>query len=150
MSAEASEWQRVLTDAAEAWLDAGLPYPVPYATSENEFLWVAERAICEAAKRRQLDQLPCVPRRDGTALLKEDRDRVLRRTNGQCEWPQMLGGTAIRCDERAVHIHHRLRRVDGGTNAQVNLMALCVFHHRFTHSRAGRNEAIELGILVLP
>ena len=51
-----------------------------------------------------------------------------------------------RCEQRAVHVHHMLRRSQGGPDTPDNLMALCDFHHRMIHDRP--EQAYDAGYLV--
>jgi 5-methylcytosine-specific restriction endonuclease McrA len=49
------------------------------------------------------------------------RMRVLERDKGRCQVPG--------CSRAALHVHHVIRRSQGGTNDLWNLLSLCAAHH---------------------
>jgi hypothetical protein len=52
------------------------------------------------------------------------RTAVIRRAGGHCEWPGGCWQPALAC-----HIHHIIRKADGGRTSVKNCALLCSFHH---------------------
>lgn len=48
--------------------------------------------------------------------------------------PQLCQAQTKDCTGRAVHMHHRKRRSQGGTNDPTNLIAVCVACHSYIHN----------------
>jgi 5-methylcytosine-specific restriction endonuclease McrA len=65
----------------------------------------------------------------------EIRPRILARAQHECE-------VALpRCERRAVHVHHRKLRSQGGKNDSCNLIAACSPCHRDVHASPARAYA---------
>jgi len=60
------------------------------------------------------------------------RDIVKQRSGGNCE--ARIAGV---CTGRSSHVHHRLRKSQGGTDAPENLLDLCLACHGYIHSNPG-------------
>lgn len=71
------------------------------------------------------------------------RRAVRARSGEQCEFAS--GG--VRCEEMAVHMHHRRRRSQGGRDTVSNLVDLCSSCHSWTHEHP--EAAAALGLLEL-
>jgi hypothetical protein len=65
------------------------------------------------------------------------REAVAERSGGICE---------CGCGQRAVHMHHRRLRSQGGQHTPANLLHLTLAHHAEIHANPTR--AYELGFLV--
>lgn len=55
------------------------------------------------------------------------RNLVAKRSDGLCEV------RALGCELRAVHVHHRKLRSQGGKDTVGNLMHVCAWCHRWVH-----------------
>lgn len=69
---------------------------------------------------------------------------VRRRSGGRCEAHSLR--RPGRCVNRAIQMHHRLRRGQGGPHTAENLLHLCGSCHRDVHADTGR--AYDLGLLI--
>ncbi len=77
--------------------------------------------------------------------LDRQRTAVGKRSGGQCERVRTLrNGMSFRCTNPAVHVHHRVRRSQGGTNDLSNLVHLCHRCHEWVHANpeAAREEGL--------
>ena len=70
------------------------------------------------------------------------KPEVRRRSQGRCEASAGPG-----CSGAAVHVHHRRRRAQGGTNDLANLLDVCAWCHDFIHAHPA--VSYERGWLVL-
>jgi hypothetical protein len=68
------------------------------------------------------------------------RQKVMRRSGGACEVQ------ADGCGVRAVHVHHRLMRSQGGGDEPANLLAACRSCHNHVHDHPA--EAYDAGWLL--
>lgn len=68
------------------------------------------------------------------------RAAVADRSGGRCE--------RAGCTERAAHMHHVLRRSQGGTHTPTNLAHLCATCHMWVHRNP--NQARAEGLLTRP
>lgn len=66
------------------------------------------------------------------------RQEVETRSGGPCEWPS--------CPERAMDLHHRLMRSQGGKHTVDNLAHLCRAHHNRIHANPA--QSYESGWLI--
>lgn len=66
------------------------------------------------------------------------RRQVRLRSRGVCEFGA--------CHARAVHLHHKRRRSQGGEDTAANLADLCAEHHAWVHANVA--AAVELGLLI--
>lgn len=55
------------------------------------------------------------------------RNRVKQRSDGWCEV------RALGCELRAVHVHHKKLRSQGGKDTVGNLLHVCAWCHRWVH-----------------
>jgi hypothetical protein len=60
------------------------------------------------------------------------RTAVIRRAGGHCEWPGGCWQPAPAC-----HVHHIIRKADGGRTSVKNCALLCAFHHLVAVHRWG-------------
>jgi hypothetical protein len=86
------------------------------------------------------------------------RTAFKRRSNQTAEWRNARGVVLKRCEERCeartavcignvAHVHHLLRRSQGGGNEPENLLGVCFHCHEWIH--ANPKEASRLGLLRL-
>ena len=86
------------------------------------------------------------------------RTEFKRRTKTTSEWRKARGVVLKRCGERceartakcggsAEHVHHILRRSQGGGNEPENLLAVCFQCHEWIHGNP--RKAANLGLLRL-
>jgi 5-methylcytosine-specific restriction endonuclease McrA len=90
---------------------------------------------------RGLSRRPYRPRRKSDAEWRKARGEVLKRAVNRCE------ARLPRCSGEATHVHHVLRRSQGGTNEPDNLLAVCFLCHEWIH--ANPKEAAAAGLLRL-
>lgn len=69
------------------------------------------------------------------------RSEVVARSGGRCE-----AGASDQCTGRCDHLHHRLRRSQGGKHTAVNLLACCERCHAHIHDHPA--EAFVEGWLI--
>lgn len=79
------------------------------------------------------------PKRKSDAEWQKARKVVLKRSDGRCE--AHLKG----CQGEAHHVHHILRRSQGGKHEESNLLSVCTRCHDFIH--ANPKEASEKNLL---
>ncbi len=65
------------------------------------------------------------------------RDAVKERSGGQCEW----SCDGALCVTEATHMHHRLRRSQGGKHTVANLLHLCAACHLYIHDHPAESFA---------
>ncbi len=62
------------------------------------------------------------------------RDAALERAGSRCEYVDTFDDVDHRCEHTmALHVHHRLRRSQGGSDCDANLRVLCAEHHQSVH-----------------
>lgn len=88
-----------------------------------------------------LSRRPYRPKRKSDAEWRKARGEVLKRAVNRCE------ARRPRCMGEAAHVHHVLRRSQGGTNEPHNLLAVCFRCHEWIH--ANPKEAAAAGLLRL-
>lgn len=90
---------------------------------------------CELQRRTPAD--PALPKNGRSKALKpipiKVRQAVADRSGFVCE----LG-----CGNRAVHLHHRKLRSQGGRHEPANLLHLCAAHHNEAHANPERSYAL--------
>lgn len=109
--------------------------PDPMPAEHMDSIVAAGRAVAGYVRRAKLGQDPPPakprqaprPKRD-PAELKAAKAVVRARSRGFCEI------THVGCTGRAVHVHHKRRRSQGGTDDPENLLHLCRKGHDFVHS----------------
>lgn len=98
---------------------------------------VTRATVNKAAKRVKRRQAKTVRR-----VPEQVRAAVLERAGGQCEARSKL--PTLACSGR-IHLHHVLRRSQGGSDTVANLLAVCSTHHHHIHGFP--EHAYQLGLL---
>ena len=62
------------------------------------------------------------------------RDAALECAGHRCEYVDTFDDADDRCGRIVgLHVHHKLRRAQGGSDCDANLVVLCADHHRWVH-----------------
>lgn len=108
----------------------GLPQPKPHRQRDTRARLEGQGRRIAKRQRRRVRQIP-----------EAVRIAVFSRACGQCEAAAVDGRG---CSGR-MHYHHVLRRSQGGTDTEQNLLYVCEQHHRRIH--AFPEWAYSLGLL---
>lgn len=89
--------------------------------------------------QKPMKRSPLKVKRRGEYQWRKARKAALERSGGRCE------GRLPCCTGTAEHVHHVVRRSQGGSNEVGNLLALCFRCHEWVH--ANPVAAVKKGLL---